>query len=331
MNQIDSFRIGQEYSNDQVRFSLRVENLGGIRPSIDEKGFLRHIALMTSTANGKSSRSDNPYHDRIEGDILIYTASGKSGDQQLAGRNKRILEQYLSPVPIFGFINKGQQMYEFLGLLEIQRHFPEQQIDKTGTLRSVWIFEFKIHKNPVLINLNDASKIVSAIIQPKEPHSLDTEQEVVTTLAPHSISLQEQIDIETTRSRLFDINPYKFEHLIKAVIETRGFYKVEVTKASGDGGIDLNAQVNDTDDFFNGTFVQIQAKRWRKSVGSIDINNFRGALHSTAKGVFVTTSYYTKAAIENAYNPMKFCVSLIDGYRIAALIVNAKIQLSEYL
>jgi len=331
MNQVDDFRVGQKYSNDQIRFSLRVENLGGIRPSIDENSFLRHIALMTSTENGKSSRNDNPYHDRIEGDILIYTASGKSGDQQLSGRNKRILEQYVSPIPIFGFINKGQQVYEYLGLLEIQKHYPEQQIDKTGVLRSVWIFEFKIHKEPVFIKLADAPRIVSNIIQPKKPNSLDTEKEVVTTLAPHPFSTQDQIDVETTRSRLFDINPYRFEHLIKAVIETRGFFKVEVTKSSGDGGIDLNAQVNDADEFFNGTFVQIQAKRWRKSVGSVEINSFRGALHSTAKGIFVTTSYYTKAAIENAYNPMKFCVTLIDGYRMATLIVKSQIQLSNYL
>jgi restriction endonuclease Mrr len=63
----------------------------------------------------------------------------------------------------------------------------------------------------------------------------------------------------------------------------------------------------------------------------VEINNFRGALHSTAKGIFVTTSYYTKAAIENAYSPMKFCVTLIDGHRMATLIANNQIQLADYL
>jgi HJR/Mrr/RecB family endonuclease len=286
---------------------------------------------MTSTENEKKTRSENPYHDRIEGDILIYTARGRTGDQQLTGRNKRILEQYSSPIPIFGFINHGQQVYEFLGLLEIQRHYPEQQIDKTGILRSVWIFEFKIHKLPVLIRLSDATQITTMLIKPKEPSVKDLEKEVVTTFVPDFATRQELLDVESIRSRLFDVNPYRFEHLIKAVIEKRGFHKVEVTRSSGDGGIDLNAQVKEENEFFNGTFVQIQAKRWRKSVGSIEINNFRGALHSTAKGIFVTTSYYTKAAIENAYNPMKFCVTLIDGHRFALLISQSKLQLSDYL
>jgi len=47
--------------------------------------------------------------------------------------------------------------------------------------------------------------------------------------------------------------------------------------ASGDGGIDVNAHVEETSDFFAGTHVQVQVKRWRHSVGSVEINKFRGA------------------------------------------------------
>ncbi len=332
MNQISEFRVGENYSNDQIRFSLGVENLGGIRPSLDESGNLRHIAIMTSTGEGKQVKSENPYHDRIEGNVLIYTAMGRSGDQQLTGRNKRILEQYTSPIPIFCFINKGKQVYEYLGLLEVMRHYPEEQIDAKGVIRNVWLFEFKIHQEPAILSLEDAAKVVGYLIQPKniQPAN-DPEREVVALPQQNIITPEEHFRVEEIRSRLLDINPYGFEHLIKSVMEKRGFFKVEVTKSSGDGGIDLNAFVNEENDFFGGTSVQVQAKRWRKSVGSVEINNFRGALHSTAKGVFVTTSYYTKAAIENAYNPMKFCVTLIDGHRMATLIANSQIRLSDYL
>jgi hypothetical protein len=331
MNQVSEFKIGETYSNDQIRFSLGVENLGGIRPSLDENGNLRHVVIMTSSGEGQSRR-DNPYHDRIEGNVLIYTAMGRSGHQQLLGRNKRILEQYTNPIPIFCFSNKGKQVYEYLGLLEVIRHYPEEQIDSKGSIRNVWLFEFKVHQEPSIIVLKDAAQVAADLVQPKgEQISRDPEREVVTLPQRNVITPEEHFRVEEIRSRLLDIDPYGFEHLIKSVMERKGFIKVNVTRSSGDGGIDLDAVVNNENDFFGGTFVQVQAKRWRRSVGSVEINNFRGALHSTAKGVFITTSYYTKAAIENAYSSMKFCITLIDGHRMATLIANSQIKLSDYL
>ena len=102
-----------------------------------------------------------------------------------------------------------------------------------------------------------------------------------------------------------------------------------VTKASGDGGIDLSAIVGKLDVFFGGTLVQFQAKRWRHSVGSIEINNFRGALSSNAKGIFITTSNYTRGAINNAYHQSKSCVSLIDGLQFSSLAIETGISVND--
>jgi restriction system protein len=110
-----------------------------------------------------------------------------------------------------------------------------------------------------------------------------------------------------------------------------GFRDISVTKASGDGGIDVNVYVEDNDDFFSGTHVQFQAKRWRHSVGSVEINSFRGALHANAKGVFITTSYYTKAALKDAWNPLKSCITLIDGRRFATLVQRRGVAVADYL
>ena len=103
-----------------------------------------------------------------------------------------------------------------------------------------------------------------------------------------------------------------------------------VTPPSQDGGIDVNAYVADSNHFFSKTHVQFQVKRWRHSVGSIEINSFRGALHTTAKGVFVTTSHYTKAAIQEAEHPVKPCISLLDGFRFSRLIKDIGINLNKY-
>lgn len=331
MNAISEFFVGEKYSNDQIRFSLGVENLGGIRPSLDETGRLEHIAIMSASEMAKASKSDNPYHDRIEGNILIYTAAGRKGDQSLGGRNKRILEQYQNPIPIFGFINHGQQVYEFLGLLEVVRHYTEQQIDQSRNIRSVWVFEFFIHREPQIIPIGNAREISASILDSSKRSglSLESEREIATTES-QPISIQQTINAEEIRSKLLDLNPYKFEHLIKAVLERKGFNQVEVTRSSGDGGIDLNAIADDSQDFFAGTLVQLQAKRWRHAVGSIEVNNFRGAMSSSAKGVFITTSSYTRAAIENAYSRTKSCITLIDGLRFSSIVIQCKVDISKF-
>src|SRR5437762_4687270 len=89
MSLLQEFRVGELYTNDQIRFSLGLENLGGIRPSVDSQKNLRHVAILTVAEEAGRNRSENPYSDRIEGDILTYTAQGRVGDQQLTGRNKR--------------------------------------------------------------------------------------------------------------------------------------------------------------------------------------------------------------------------------------------------
>lgn len=76
--------------------------------------------------------------------------------------------------------------------------------------------------------------------------------------------------------------------------------------------------------------MQFQAKRWRHAVGSIEINSFRGALSTTAKGVFVTTSHYTKAAIEESRHQTKPSITLIDGQRLAHMVQGVELDLSPF-
>lgn len=91
-NKIDQFIVDELYTNDQIRYSLSLENLGGIRPSVGSDGKMRHLAIMTIAENAHKRKTENPYHDRIEDDILCYTATGRKGDQMLVGKNKRLLE-----------------------------------------------------------------------------------------------------------------------------------------------------------------------------------------------------------------------------------------------
>jgi HJR/Mrr/RecB family endonuclease len=323
MNEVSSFRVGETYSNDQIRFALDVENLGGIRPALDAKRNVRHVAILTVSDDSGRLRTENPYRDRIEGDVLIYTAQGRVGDQQLAGRNKRLVEQYEIPTPFFGFVNLGRQTYRFLGLLELLRHYQERQADRKGSIRKVWIFEFRIHTTPEIVPITEAMKITAALLaESRKNNPLTTLDREVSEIPEEEIytMLPKAEDLEVIRGHLLQIPPFEFEHFVKSVMERSGFVSVAVTRATNDGGIDVDAYVEETNDFFSGTHVQAQVKRWRHAVGSPDLNSFRGALSTTAKGLFVTTSSFTRAAFAEARHPTKPCISLIDGLRLSAIV-----------
>lgn len=114
------------------------------------------------------------------------------------------------------------------------------------------------------------------------------------------------------RSVLLNMNPYSFEKLTQRLLRECGFDDVKVTKKSGDGGIDGTGRLK-----INGIFsfnIAFQCKRYQNPVGAPDIRDFRGSLTTDIeKGVFITTSTFSKQAIEEASNPGKKQIDLIDG------------------
>ena len=313
---VDSFAVGQLYTHDMMRSALNVGNLGGIRPSIDAQGRLKHVAIITSDEDCARSISRNPYADRIENDVLTFTATGREGNQALSGMNKRLVEQYEIPTPFFGFANTGRQMYRFLGLLQLLRHYRDLQADRTGKLRNVWMFEFLIHSAPAVVRIQQARDIVNVLFQEpgSKSHSPDDQQ-----TCPSELRTQDSLRIESIRSQMLSISPRDFENLVARLFAASGFIQIRTTQYQGDGGIDVDAHVSQENAFFAGTHVQAQVKRWRHTVGSIEINGFRGALSASAKGIFVSTGYFTRAAVQEAGIPSKPSIALIDGRKLAVL------------
>lgn len=111
---------------------------------------------------------------------------------------------------------------------------------------------------------------------------------------------------------LQNMDPFGFERLSQRVLRECGFTQVEVTKKTGDGGIDGTGKLR-----INGIFsfnVAFQCKRYKGSVGAGEIRDFRGSLTTDIeKGVMITTGSFSKAAREEASNPGKQQIDLIDG------------------
>ena len=94
--------------------------------------------------------------------------------------------------------------------------------------------------------------------------------------------------------------------------------KVEVRGKTGDGGIDGVGILRVNLVSFQ---VYFQCKRWGSSVGAKDIRDFRGALQGRAdKGLFITTSSFTKQASDEATRDGAIAIDLIDGARLCELL-----------
>ena len=311
----ETLKVGEHYSNDQIKYALEVSNLGGIRPRL-KNNKLDFIVLITSAEENKNIIR-NPYADEIEGDILTYTGAGLKGDQEVSGVNKRIIEQAENPIPILGFLKEGVSQYKFIGFLFLLRHYQDYQVDNQGNLRTVWLFEFQIFSDiPILEIENFTDPFLPFYNQfKKEVLPADT---IIDSLLPDKKEnelilpkLDEKTlkSIESLKKNLLTINPYEFEGLMAKLIEHTGFIDVEVTKKSGDDGIDVNAFLRHS--FSLDLNYQFQVKRWKHSVGRKEVANLRGSLGFNSFGVIISTSHFTSSAINEARGAGKTPINLI--------------------
>ncbi|MGY4385718.1 restriction system protein [Pedobacter sp. UYP24] len=120
---------------------------------------------------------------------------------------------------------------------------------------------------------------------------------------------------ENLISVLLKIDPSAFERLCQRLLRESGFVQVEVTGKSGDGGIDGKGIVRMNG--FLSFHVFFQSKRYKGSVGSGDIRDFRGAMQGRAdKGLFITTGNFTREAIKEATRDGAPPIDLIDGVEL---------------
>lgn len=122
--------------------------------------------------------------------------------------------------------------------------------------------------------------------------------------------------------------PIEFERLVVKLLQQMGYGGEikdagEVTKISNDGGIDGIIK----EDVLGFGRIHIQAKRYKIDipVSREDVQKFVGALAvaQSNKGVFITTSYFSKGAIEYVKNLNGTNnIVLIDGKKLAEYIYN---------
>lgn len=132
---------------------------------------------------------------------------------------------------------------------------------------------------------------------------------------------------DTLVETVLKIPPEKFERLCQRMLRELGFVNVEVTGRSGDGGIDGRGILK-----LGGVLsfhVVFQCKRYKKSVSSSTIRDFRGAMVGRAdKGLVITTGTFTRDAKQEAQRDGATPIDLIDGSDFAEKLKELELGVS---
>ena len=175
----------------------------------------------------------------------------------------------------------------------------------------------KLEVPNVAIEASPTFKVLEALSTPEEILA-DTHQKLNAQLASE---LLETIKVGT---------PDFFERLVVKVLVSIGYggtlaNAARVIGRSGDGGIDGIID----EDRLGLDSIYIQAKRWEGVVGRPEIQKFVGALQGQRahKGVFITTSDFTKEAQEYVKN-ISNKVVLMNGFALAKLMIENNVGVS---
>ena len=239
-----------------------------------------------------------------------------------SGTNDEILNQVIKDLNIpdevadithMGKVNQSELSYQLA--------WARTYLSKYGVIqnsaRSVW----SITPDFVGVDELDEKEIVASVVKKNaekrnKPATVTTAEDSPEDDDPTNDDEEFPDEIKPWKEKLAEIlqtmDPYGFERLTQRVLRECGFSQVEVTKKSGDGGIDGTGKLK-----INGIFsfnVAFQCKRYSGVVGAPDIRDFRGSLTTNIeKGLFITTGTFSKAAREEACSPGKQQIDLLDG------------------
>ena len=130
--------------------------------------------------------------------------------------------------------------------------------------------------------------------------------------------------------RLLALKSEEFEGLVSLLLVKMGFVSVEVTKLSGDGGIDVRGTLE-----VSGTVhikMAVQAKKWKPghNIHSPVVQQVRGSLGAHEQGLIITTSGFSTGATDEAKQLDKAPIALMNGDQLVSLLVEYEIGVQRF-
>ena len=134
--------------------------------------------------------------------------------------------------------------------------------------------------------------------------------------------------VTALRERLAKMHPYRFEALIRDLLEAMDYEDVVVTKQSGDKGVDVIANYQ-----FGITQIKevVQVKRHQGSITRPVLDQLRGVLplHQAIRGTIITTGRFARGCTDAALFPGAAPITLIDGDRLIDFLLKYEVGVKK--
>ncbi len=137
-------------------------------------------------------------------------------------------------------------------------------------------------------------------------------------------SLIEQHNLQVRKALhelLLAMKPGEFEELISLLLAEMGFEMVEVTKLSGDGGIDVRGTLVVGDAVHIKMAVQVKKWKLRNNIQAPVVQQVRGSLGVHEQGLIITTSDFSAGAVKEAAQHDKTPIALMNGKQLVMLLM----------
>ena len=139
---------------------------------------------------------------------------------------------------------------------------------------------------------------------------------------------------ERLHAYLLEMDAFKFEELIKLLLEEMGYENVVTTSPTNDKGVDV---IGTIELGISAVREVIQAKRHKGTINRPVLDQLRGSLHrfNAVRGTIITTGRFSKGVEEAAFERGAAPITLIDGAKLVDLLVENQIGVNsrqvEYL
>lgn len=278
-------------------------------------------SLMLPILRLVSDKQEYRYRDLIEKLALEFKLTDEERKELLASGNQPVFDNrvgwaktYLKKAGLIDSPKRATFVITELGLQTLKKN--PDRIDAKYLRQFPAFLEF-VHSEKTDNEAEEEPTLPETTTQTPEENLDKAYQRIRKSLASELLS------------KVIDLSPAFFERLVIELLVKMGYGGSikDAGKAigkSGDEGIDGTIK----EDKLGLDIIYVQAKRWRTGnvVGRPEIHKFVGALagQGAKKGIFITTSSFTKEALD--YTPKNETkIVLIDGERLAQHMIDFNI------
>ena len=177
--------------------------------------------------------------------------------------------------------------------------FPQSALNEVGAYIS-------------LFEIRNSAEIIMAALAGQAFDSEEADEVLAGEVAKQAEESTEDFIIKRLKGAQ---SAYQFEHFVAHLLRCMG-YHARVTKASGDGGIDVIAHRDELG--FEPPIIKVQCKQITATIGRPEVQQLHGAIEPGEHGLFITLGGFSSDA--RGFERMKANLRLIDGPALVELI-----------